>query len=392
MHQTGSSFSAPKHLKTQKLDSSGALLWGAAPLAVFDGGSLQIGNFPDFVTDGSGGAVFGWYSSSPLQCYAQRVSAAGVELFPHNGSAGSIDGAQLRVSPSVSYDPTSGSTYLSWTELNGSQSQSGVGSQRFDAAGVRQWGANGVSLVGLSPTSNNWVTTESDSNGSFVFWSASSAFNNDIIQGAHLDAAGSVDIAIFDVASTPSGKSRLASDRSAAGQVALAWMDNRVDANDILGQNVQPDGSLGGATSVGTPYCFGAVCPCGNGDPAAGCVNSSGSGALLSSAGSASVGSDNLTFALSSGSANKPALLFAGPNQTSVNFGDGLLCVSGSIQRLAVVFTDGSGAAAWGPGIASSQGWNSGDSRNFQVWYRDPAGPCGASFNTSSGVSITFQP
>ena len=38
-------------------------------MKVFDGGSLQFGEFPYFLSDGNGGAVFAWYSSSPsLQC------------------------------------------------------------------------------------------------------------------------------------------------------------------------------------------------------------------------------------------------------------------------------------------------------------------------------------
>ena len=55
-------FTGPKHLMANKLSPTGDLLWGANHVAVFDGGSLQFGNFPPFVTDSSGGAVFGWCS------------------------------------------------------------------------------------------------------------------------------------------------------------------------------------------------------------------------------------------------------------------------------------------------------------------------------------------
>jgi hypothetical protein len=38
-------------------------------------------------------------------------------------------------------------------------------------------------------------------------------------------------------------------------------------------------------------------------------------------------------------------------------------------------------------------GWASGDLRRFQTWYRDPTGsPCGAGFNLSHGVEVTFTP
>ena len=35
---------------------------------------------------------------------------------------------------------------------------------------------------------------------------------------------------------------------------------------------------------------------------------------------------------------------------------------------------------------------NSGDTWNFQFWYRDPTGPCGFAFNLSNAVSVTIAP
>jgi hypothetical protein len=36
-------------------------------------------------------------------------------------------------------------------------------------------------------------------------------------------------------------------------------------------------------------------------------------------------------------------------------------------------------------------GWISGDTRYFQTWYRDPSGgPCGAGFNLTNGMELTF--
>ena len=95
VHQTGG-FGSPRHLYAQKISSAGALLWDATHVAVFDGGSLQFGNFPTFVADGSGGAVFAWYSSSPaLEVFAQRVLANGAKAFGASGVAASTNAAQL---------------------------------------------------------------------------------------------------------------------------------------------------------------------------------------------------------------------------------------------------------------------------------------------------------
>ena len=134
-------FTSPKHLLANKLGTDGSLLWGADHVTVFDGGSLQFGNFPPFVTDGAGGAVFGWYEVSPLQSRAQHILADGSEAFPHNGTPGSTNTADNQVNPSVSYDPATGSTYLFWDEqLPGPLTNEGISAQKFDAAGVAQWG------------------------------------------------------------------------------------------------------------------------------------------------------------------------------------------------------------------------------------------------------------
>lgn len=146
--------------------------------------------------------------------------------------------------------------------------------------------------------------------------------------------------------------------------------------------------------------CFGdgsgAPCPCGNpGGPGEGCAHSGGHGASLAASGGVDVATDDLAIGLSGGPGNVPALLFAGTQAVQggvgVPFGDGLRCAGGAVRRLGVHFLDAAGAASWGPGLGAAGGWLPGESRVFQVWYRDPVGaPCGASFNTSQAVAVTF--
>lgn len=253
VHQTGG-FPSPKHLIAQKLDGSGTLLWGSAHVTVFDGGSLQFGNYPRFVPDGAGGAVFSWYDAgtSQLQCYAQRVLASGTEAFPHNGAAASLNGSRVRVSPSVAFNSSTSETFLFWEEENVSQSQAGVYGQKFDAGGNRQWTDDGSVVVPVGADEMTMVRCLTAGPGAFVFWSPSPAFGQDRLRGARLDGAGAIDIAPFDVASTPSQKSRLDVARSTAGFAILAWTDARADAGDVLAQNVNPDGSLGApSTGIG---------------------------------------------------------------------------------------------------------------------------------------------
>jgi hypothetical protein len=147
-------------------------------------------------------------------------------------------------------------------------------------------------------------------------------------------------------------------------------------------------------------FCFGdgsgTACPCGNtGGAGEGCANSSGAGAILSEQGSVSVGADDLSFAGSNLLANQPALLFVGVNAVNGGsgslFGDGLRCAGGSVVRLGVQVPDGGGAASWAAGMQPAGGWTAGDTRYFQLWYRDPSGsPCGNGYNLSNGVGLTF--
>ncbi|MAF64816.1 MAG: hypothetical protein CMJ84_04060 [Planctomycetes bacterium] len=155
-------------------------------------------------------------------------------------------------------------------------------------------------------------------------------------------------------------------------------------------------------TTAAGAYCFGdgsgGVCPCGNpGGLSEGCGNSTGFGAMVAATGSSSVSADDLGFAGAQILPFQPALLFCGENAVNngdgVVFGDGLRCAGGTVKRLGVQNGDATGDAAWGPGLANQGGWQPGDTKRFQIWYRDPgASPCGSGFNLSHGLEVAFVP
>ena len=241
----------PRHIWAQKLASAnGAPLWGANPLPVYDdpGGSLQFGNFPEFEADGSGGAVFSWYTSSPdLQCRAQRVSSAGVELFAHNGVETSTNATRRRVSPAVSFNAATEETFVFWVETNAGQSQFGVYGQKLDAVGSRQWTDDGKVLVPLGASQMSFIQNAVLGDGALVSWIDSINFGNDPIRGARVDAAGDFvwTPPLTDLATGATGSSRLASALSSAGFGVYVWSDGETGSADILAQNLNPDGSLG---------------------------------------------------------------------------------------------------------------------------------------------------
>jgi len=404
VHQLGG-FGSPRHLIAQKFDVNGALQWGAGHVAVFDGGSLQFGNFPDFISDGSGGGLFSWYDTAgvSLQSYAQHVDANGTEIFAHNGVALSTDAARIRVAPSISFNQSTGETFAFWTELNGAQSQSGVWGQKLDFNGVRQWTNSGAMVVPLGASSITNVKAFQTGGRALVIWDSAPSFGQDQLFGARLDRTGAIDIPAFDVSSTSASKSRLALASSASGFAVLAWVDDRGGTEDVYLQNVSSEGELG-EDSVGTPYCFCSfAAPCGNTDANGGCVGASGQGARMTGSGTASVGADDLILTVDDIAPNKFGLIYMGGSMIRAPFGNGQRCVgTGGMgtHRFGIQNSGGAGQFTLGPGIVaesfirfSAQGQiQIGQTWNLQAWFRDQTGPCGDSFNTSSAISITFTP
>jgi hypothetical protein len=125
--------------------------------------------------------------------------------------------------------------------------------------------------------------------------------------------------------------------------------------------------------------------------------NSVGAGAQIGYAGSASLAANDLVLSVSGCPGSKPGLFFYGPDQVSLPSGDGLRCVGGATTRLAVLATDPQGAGnlaldLQSPPFTSGTGVVfSGDTRNFQFWYRDSVASA-AGFNFSNGLSVTFCP
>ena len=148
------------------------------------------------------------------------------------------------------------------------------------------------------------------------------------------------------------------------------------------------------------PYCFGdsggTLCPCLNhGAPGEGCLNSGGSGTTLGASGTPVVEVDTLVLNATGAPNGVPGLFFSGSLQpgagNGVPFGDGLLCAGGSIVRLQVVITNGSGDASSSIGISTKDGSTPGTTRFYQYWFRDVGGPCGNDFNTSGALAVTWM-
>ena len=171
--------------------------------------------------------------------------------------------------------------------------------------------------------------------------------------------------------------------------------------------------SCPGISDPGTGYCFGDLgsgtpCPCSNDNdgsvPGSGCANGAfASGALLIGSGIASISNDTLVLSATGLDPNNSGLYFQANNNLSPGFiwGDGLQCAGGQLKRLGVRFADATGASdtsAWTTPISVWAGnVLAGDTKHYQLWYRDTSGgqPCGVGvndFNSTNGLEIVWTP
>ncbi|PCI07489.1 hypothetical protein COB72_10105 [bacterium] len=243
-------FFEPKHLYAQKINSDGSHSW-ANPVAVYDGGSLQFGNFPEFTPDESGGAVFSWYdTANGLNVYVQHLNANGTERYAHNGVAVST-APRDRVSPIANYDPQTDSVYVAWVELANNQGDQGVYAQRIDSTGVRQWTDSGIEVSPIDSSSSGSINVQGAGDKMVTLWIENTGgFGQDQVHAHALDLDGT-DVwagGTVVMASDLGQRSRLTTAMSTNDFIIAGWQIGAFGGADIETHNINPDGSLG-ATS-----------------------------------------------------------------------------------------------------------------------------------------------
>lgn len=139
------------------------------------------------------------------------------------------------------------------------------------------------------------------------------------------------------------------------------------------------------------------LCPCGwnssrYGGP--GCWHSQIRGALLMGHGSPSLSGPGLAMTGFHLIPNAPCVIFSGSSTTAspLVFGNGLLCVAPPLRRHAVKPTGPAGGVFFGPLDNLLVGASPGQTRTYQIWYRDPLSHCGGGFNLSNGFSLQVTP
>lgn len=210
----------------------------------------------------------------------------------------------------------------------------------------------------------------------------------------------------------------LSVDMSAGGPISVGYMNTSTLTEalefSISSQGISYDpfacveyelevtivGPPAGTTSV----CFGdgtaaggtVNCPCGNASAVGakrGCLNSTGSGAKMVPYGSASFVADDLFFVAFDVRASQPGVLVQGNALTPQPFRDGLLCVSGSTERVERLTSAASGTAVTTLSIVQAGSVpGPGATRYYQYWFRDPQiSVCGTGSNLSNAIRVDWN-
>lgn len=243
-------FTSPRHLRAQKFSSAGLPLWGANPVIVYDAASVPIAYYPLILSDGNGGAIFGWYRSlgNLFSVFTQHVSSAGVELYPHNGVEASTTAGVHKISPAMVYLPPTGDTLLFWTEENFNQNQWGIVGQKISSSGQRLWTDSGHTFRPVDSTQEGLPRAVPYGDGAMVFFfdfPTMSVIDARVV-GIRVDGSGNLVWPTNPVvlSSTLAGKDKLGVDISGR-QAVLAWDDERSDSGDVYAQNVIGKGAIG---------------------------------------------------------------------------------------------------------------------------------------------------
>jgi len=176
----------------------------------------------------------------------------------------------------------------------------------------------------------------------------------------------------------------------AAGVAQTANMALRFTANDADAQSIV-EAALD-AFDVSIITCDDGGCSFANFCTTS--PNSVGPGSLISYSGTGSVAANDFGVFADGNPPNQNGIFFMGPNENSVTFGNGTLCVGGALTRYPVVQCDAFGIATFDvdntvpPALGKIV---AGSTWKWQFWYRDTMGG-GAFFNLSDGLSVTYCP
>ncbi|MDF1553877.1 MAG: Ig-like domain-containing protein [Deferrisomatales bacterium] len=167
--------SAPAVFSAQKMDADGVTQW-PAPVALTSSyySAQEVDTWRSvFIGDGLGGAILTWDGQgadpfNELDIYAQRVDTGGVVQWPAGGLPVGSKTYHSGDRPPLASDGAGG-FIASWLVHDG-VSDTNVFAQRFDAAGLPQWGTEPVAVCTNGFYQADPVTVGDGAGGAIFVW------------------------------------------------------------------------------------------------------------------------------------------------------------------------------------------------------------------------------
>ena len=255
-----------KVIRVRRINADGTYGWGGIlGNPAFVTGSVQTGNFPDFIPDASGGAYIPWYSTSPLNCRVQHFDSTGAITWGTDGmpvsanttaSFGGTTSTVNRTNPAtiVGADGRVYCFYRSYSGSIGGIVWYGLGAQCFNADGTAAWGADGAMMVPHVPSAAGQVYDKqigsalSFGKGVGCSYGDSSSAVATTARAARMNSDGTV---AWDtlMASNDGTKYRFVSSTASDGSVVAVWQGGSA-SNDIACARVASDGTLGAPAGI----------------------------------------------------------------------------------------------------------------------------------------------
>jgi hypothetical protein len=153
-------------LFAQRVDASGATLWGTEGVTISDAPTVQR-NYR-IVSGGSGGAIIAWQDSSSgsADIYAQKIDASGAAQWAAGGVAICTNAFEQH-EPCIETDGLGGA-FIAWDDHRGGPTD--LYAQRIKANGTVAWTANGIVICNAANAQEDPCMVSDDLGGVTIAW------------------------------------------------------------------------------------------------------------------------------------------------------------------------------------------------------------------------------
>lgn len=237
---------ATADIYAQRLNSGGGAAWTSDGVAVCVAADQQ--SSPVIVSDGAGGAIIAWAdrrSGTNRDIYARRITSAGALQWTADGNA-VCTAASDQDSPAMTSDGAGGAI-ITWTDARDGFTDIYI--QRMNGVGAAQWTANGNKICGAAGAQVDPQIISDTSGGAILVWSdaRNSGTTSDDTYAQRVNASGAAqwtaDGIVVCNAANQQVLARMAPNGS--GGAVVAWMDTRSGGlnYDIYAQRINANGT-----------------------------------------------------------------------------------------------------------------------------------------------------